>query len=77
MGEGLRHIEWDGWGGLGGGDTTVYLVYDPANSLAQASSSRGKGKVRGIPCGVASIHRFADRWYEATFYADTDWDHCE
>lgn len=28
----LKHIEWDGWGGAGM-DTTVYLVFDPTDSL--------------------------------------------
>lgn len=27
----FQHMEWDGWGFAGSGDTTVYLVFDPAS----------------------------------------------
>jgi hypothetical protein len=30
----LKHIEWDGWGFPGAGDTVVYLVFDPDDSLS-------------------------------------------
>ena len=34
----LNHIEWDGWG-WAGQDTTVYLVFDPTDSLSAAAKS--------------------------------------
>src|SRR5690349_500967 len=47
----FKHIEWDGWG-WGGQDTTVYLVFDQANSLSLAASTHLSGKFVGIPCEV-------------------------
>jgi hypothetical protein len=40
----LKHVEWDGWGFSGAGDTTVYLVYDPTDSLSAAAKSHQPGK---------------------------------
>lgn len=31
----FRHIEWDGWGFPGAGETVVYLVFDPRDSLSR------------------------------------------
>ncbi len=70
----LRHIEWDGWGFAGAGDTTVYLVFDPNDSLA-AGSGRS-GKFNGIPCEVPRIHRLEKGWYTVLFYTDAGWEHC-
>ena len=39
----LQHIEWDAWG-WGGEDTTVYLVFDPTDSLSAASQEHRPGK---------------------------------
>ena len=52
----LQHMEWDvyGWVGM---DTTVYLVFDPNDSLAAAARSRTSGKFKGIPCEVPPVHR--------------------
>lgn len=72
----LKHVEWDGWGFAGAGDTTVYLVFDPSNSLAAAAKSHSPGKYSGIPCEVPSVRRLEDRWYIVLFYTDTDWNHC-
>jgi hypothetical protein len=72
----LRHIEWDGWGGPGAGDTVVYLVFDPTDSLAAAASSHESGKFKGIPCEIPDVRRLEKNWYTALFYADADWDHC-
>lgn len=33
----LKHVEWDGWGCVGSGDTVMYLVFDPKDSLAAPS----------------------------------------
>lgn len=74
--EEFRHIEFDGWGGMGAGDTTAYLVFDPDDSLASAAKNRLPGKFRGIPCEVVRVRRFESHWYSVLFYTDTDWNHC-
>jgi hypothetical protein len=72
----LRHIEWDGWGFPGAGDTVVYLVFDPNDSLAATVSSRVSGKFNGIPCEVPQVRRLESNWYTLLFYTDTTWGHC-
>src|SRR4051812_46503925 len=57
----LRHIQWDGWG-WGGQTTTVYLVFDPTDSLSAAASSRSSGKFKGMPCEVVGVHRLETHW---------------
>lgn len=71
----LRHSEWDGWG-WAGQDTTVYLVFDPDNSLAQAARVDRPGRYPGIPCEVPSVRRLASGWYTVRFYTNSDWNHC-
>lgn len=71
----LRHIAWDGWG-WGGNDTTVYLVYDPADSLSATANGHSSGKFNGIPCKVPRVRRLESRWYFVVFYTNTAWDHC-
>src|ERR1051325_6949734 len=70
----LRHIEWDVWG-WGGMDTTVYLVFDPADSLSRAVGQK-PGKYTGIPCKVPLVKRLEDRWYTVRFYTDQVWPTC-
>jgi hypothetical protein len=72
----LRHIEWDAWGFAGVGDTDVYLVFDPNDSLLVAAKSHSSGKFSGIPCKVYRIRRLERHYYTVLFYSDTDWDHC-
>jgi hypothetical protein len=72
----LRHIEWDGWGFAGVGDTVVYLVFDPSNGLAKAAQRQAEGKFDGIPCKVFQVHRLESDWYSVLFYADTTWNQC-
>jgi len=72
----FRHIEWDGWGGFGAGDTIVYLVFDPKDSLATAAQTGADGKFPGVPCEVYKVRRFEKDWYAVSFYTDTDWEHC-
>jgi hypothetical protein len=72
----LKHVEWDGWGFPGAGDTVMYLVFDPNDSLAAPGKSRSPGKFNGIPCEVVHVRRVENHWYTALFYTDTDWDHC-
>jgi hypothetical protein len=70
--EELRHIEWDYWG-WAGMDTTVYLVFDPTDSLSQAASSRQPGKYSGIPCKVFLVRRLENHWYTVWFYTNYVW----
>jgi hypothetical protein len=72
----LKHVEWDGWGFAGSGDTVVYLVFDPHDSLSIAAKSSSPGKFSGISCEVPDVHRLEDHWYTVLFYTDTDWNHC-
>jgi hypothetical protein len=72
----FKHVEWDGWG-WAGIDTTVYLVFDPADSLAAAAKSEDSGKFNGIPCEVPWVHRMASQWYTVMFYTDKNWDGCD
>jgi hypothetical protein len=69
----LKHIEWDGWGGFGAGDTTAYLVFDPTDSLAPAAKNYESGKFNGIPCAVPSVSRLERQWYVVVFYTDESW----
>ena len=69
----LKHVEWDGWGFAGAGDTNVYLVFDPTNSLSGAARSHRPGKFNGIPCEVPLVSRLEDRWYAVLFYTDEGW----
>src|ERR1700679_267974 len=50
----LKHVEWDGWG-WGGNDTTVYLVFDPSDSLASAAKNHSPGRISPALCGVSRI----------------------
>jgi hypothetical protein len=69
----LRHIEWDG-SGFAGMDNTVYLVFDPAETLASAAKRRAPGKFSGIPCKVPRVLRLEDHWYSVPFYTNEVWD---
>jgi hypothetical protein len=69
----FKHIEWDGWGFPGAGDTTVYLVFDPANSLAAAAKGGKSGKYLGLPCEVYRVRRLQSGWYSVQFYTDEFW----
>ncbi len=71
----LRHVEWEGWG-FAGSDTTVYLVFDPKNTLATAAKERMSGKFGDLPCQVYRIRKRESEWYTVQFYTDTDWDNC-
>jgi hypothetical protein len=72
----FKHVEWDGWGFPGAGDTVAYLVFDPKDSRAVAAKSRSYGKFSGIPCEVFNVRRLENDWYAVYFYTDTNWDHC-
>jgi len=68
----LKHIEWDGWG-WAGQDTTLYLVFDPTDSLSAAAKNRSPGKFSGIPCEVFRVRRLESHWYTAQFYTNEFW----
>jgi hypothetical protein len=69
----LKHIEWDMSGFAGIFDNTVYLVFDPADTLSTAAQSRQAGKFDGIPCKVRLIRRLENHWYAVLFYTDEYW----
>ena len=70
----LKHIEWDSWG-MAGLDTSVFLVYDPADKLKQAKNNQ-PGKFDGIPCEVPSVRALERSWYLVTFYTNDYWNSC-
>lgn len=72
----LKHIELDGWGFPGAGNTVVYVVFDPDDSLSAAARSHSPGKIRGIPCGVYRVRHLESHYYSVLFYSDTDWGRC-
>ena len=64
----LKHVEWDCWGAFGSGDTMVYLVFDPNDSLAAAAARTGTpGKFSGIPCKVWRVRHLENQWYTVFF----------
>jgi hypothetical protein len=69
----LRHIEWDGWGFAGIADTTVYLVFDPTDSLARVAGAPDPVTAAGLPCAVYRVRRLDRQWYAVNFYSDTQW----
>ena len=72
----LRHLEWDGWGFPGVGDTVLYLVFDPNDQLKDASITGRPGKYAGIPCQVVRIRRLETNWYIVRFYTEQGWNNC-
>ena len=72
----LRHIEWDGWG-MFAQNTSVFLVFDPTDSLSDAARSHQPGKFNGIPCQVPLVRRLEAKWYAIFAYTNQDpWDGC-
>jgi hypothetical protein len=67
-----KHVEWDGWGSAGM-ETTVFLVFDPTDSLSAAAMSHRSGKFNGIPCEVPLVRRLESHWYTVRFYTDEYW----
>lgn len=67
-----KHIEWDGWG-WAGQDTTVYLVFDPTDSLSTAAQEHRPGKFNGLPCEVYAVDRLEKNWYAVRFYTNEWW----
>jgi hypothetical protein len=71
----LKHIEWDGWG-WAGQDTTMYLVFDPTDSLSEAALNHQSGKFNGAPCEVDRVRRLESNWYTVLLYTNEFWDRC-
>jgi hypothetical protein len=69
----LRHMEWEATGFAGVANQTVYLVFDPADSLSVAGRSHTPIKTIGIPCEVPHVRRLESQWYSVWFYADEVW----
>jgi hypothetical protein len=57
-------------------DTTVYLVFDPTDSLSAAARIHMAGKFIGIPCEVWAVRRLDRQWYAAYFYTNEGWGQC-
>ena len=62
----LKHLEWDGWG-WGGQDTSVFLVFDPMDSLSEPAKNRRGGHLNGMPCEVSLVRRMEAHWYIVFF----------
>ncbi|HYB90730.1 MAG TPA: hypothetical protein VEC38_06780 [Candidatus Binataceae bacterium] len=71
----LKHTEWDGWG-WAGQDTTVYVVFDPSDSLSAAADKGQSGRFSGIPCEVSVVRRLERHWYAVELYTDELWSRC-
>jgi len=69
----LRHMEWEATGFAGVANETVYLVFDPSDSLSAAAKSHSPGKFSGIPCEVPVVRRLESHWYSVWFYTDEVW----
>jgi hypothetical protein len=69
----LKHLVWDSSGFAGVANNTVYLVFDPSDSLLPAARSHLPGKYNGIPCKVRFVHRLESHWYTVPFYTDEEW----
>jgi hypothetical protein len=72
----LKHVEWDGWGGVPVGDWTTYVVFDQTDSLSAAAKSNSSGKFKGIPCHVDIVRRLESHWYSVTLSMNEWWDRC-
>ena len=69
----FRHMEWEATGFAGIANNTVYLVFDPTDSLFSASRSHTPGRYTGIPCEVVLVRRLENHWYSVLFYTDEMW----
>jgi len=72
----LKHVEWDGdgWGGAATGDWMSYVVFDPSDSLSEATKSDTPAKYSGIPCTVIKIRRLENQWYSVVLDMNQFWD---
>ncbi len=77
----LKHIEWEASGWVGQ-DFTVFLVFDPTDSLSGRAQNDRSLKRSGIPCAdvVSRVQRMESHWYLVSFDAYMDqssWDSCK
>jgi hypothetical protein len=72
----FKHIEWDGWGGGPVGDWSVYVVFDPTDSLNAEAGHKNPGRIRGIPCEAENIQKLEPHWYSVTLM-NAWWERCE
>jgi hypothetical protein len=56
----FKNVEWDGWGFAGAGDTTVYLVVDPSDSLSEPAKDHLSGNYKGISCSSLESRLMSD-----------------
>ena len=70
----FKHVRWETTGFAGVAVDSVYLVFDPTDSLASAVKSHYAGKFNGIPRRVLHVRRLETHWYTVLFYTDEDWD---
>ena len=73
----LKHIEWEASGFAGVANVTVYLAFDPADTLSTAAKSHRPGIFNGIPCEVLTVRRLESHWYAVLFYTDQTWGQCK
>lgn len=72
----FKPVEWDGWG-WAGMDTTVFLVFDPTDSLSVAAKTHQSGRFNGVPCTVNVVGHLENGWYSVQLYTGEDWEQCE
>jgi hypothetical protein len=71
---GLKHWEWEASGFAGVANGSVYVVFDPADSLKREEGHRAHVS---LPCEVPRVVRLERYWYSVEFYTDRSWDHCQ
>jgi hypothetical protein len=71
--EELKHVEWDAWGFAAVANTTAFLVFDPTDSLADATVALPPITARTLPCEVVRVRRLDRQWYIVLFYTDMYW----
>lgn len=72
----LKHMEWDSSGFAGVANNTVYLVFDPTDTLSAADRNNQTAKFNDVICKVRSIRRLEKHWYAVLFYTDQTWSDC-
>lgn len=72
----LKHIEWDVSGFAAVANNTVYLVFDPTDTLSEVAGKDQAVKINRVSCKVRAIHRLESHWYAILFYTDQVWDDC-
>lgn len=72
----LKHIEWDGdgWGSGATGDWMGYVVFDPSDSLSEATKRNVPAKYSGIPCTVIRVRHLEKHWYSVVLDMNQFWD---